>query len=137
LPSSAHPRTRKIIFLCSAEIFPGGKNVDILSIVFRFLPIQCKWMFTKRLTVSTLQRKSPCYVNSQKMRFVGNNSKVFCNNPHNGLCADFQSRALLYKEALPAYTKPQNVTLFYLARLVMVSSKQELQMFGNSLRNQN
>jgi len=57
---------------------------------------------------------------------------------HNRLSAYFQSRALLYKEALPwSLTKPQIVPLFYLTRLVSVTSKQEVQTFGNSLRNQN
>jgi len=41
----------------SAEIFPGGGNLDILLIIFKLLTMQCKWTFTKRFTLSTPQRK--------------------------------------------------------------------------------
>ena len=43
-----------------------------------------------------------------KMRFFGNNNQVHYNNSHNRLSAGFQSRAPLFKEALPcSLTKPQ------------------------------
>ena len=62
-----------------------------------------------------LKENSPCYGNSQKMRFVGSNSQVYYDNLYNSLYADFQSRALLYKEALPwSLMKPQILTLFIL-----------------------
>jgi len=38
---------------------------------------------------------------SQIMRFVCRNSQVYYDNLHNTLWADFPSRALLFKEALP------------------------------------
>jgi len=40
-------------------MFPGGCNVIILLVIFRLLMLQCNWMFTKRFTVSTPQRKCP------------------------------------------------------------------------------
>jgi len=68
----------------------------------------------------------------------GSNSQVYYDNLHNTLSADFQSRALLFIEALTrSFKKPQIMTLFYLARAVSVTSKQKLQTSGNSLRNQN
>jgi len=86
------------------------------------------------------KKMPPFTATVKKMSFAGCNSKVYdhCHNPHITLSAEFQGRALLCKQALPAsLTKPQIVTLFYLARLVSVILKQELQTFGNSLRNQN
>jgi len=57
---------------------------------------------------------------------------------------DFQSRAVILKEVLPwslpkealswSLTKPQIVTLFYVARFVSVVLKQELQTSGISSR---
>jgi len=41
----------------SAKFFPGRGNLIILLILFRLLTLQCKWSFTKRFTVSILQRK--------------------------------------------------------------------------------
>jgi len=43
---SVHPRT-------SVEIVPGRGNVEILLILFRLLTMHCKWIFTKRFTLST------------------------------------------------------------------------------------
>jgi len=43
-----------------------------------------------------------------KMSFVGSNSQVYYDNFNNRLSADFQCRALLFKEALlSSSTKPQ------------------------------
>jgi len=41
------------ISLTSAEIFPGGGNVQILLILYRLLTMQCKWTFRKSFTLST------------------------------------------------------------------------------------
>jgi len=58
----------------------------------------------------------------KKINFVGSNSQAYYDNLHKRLSADFQSRALLFKEALPrCLTKPQIVTLFYLTRLVIAT----------------
>jgi len=60
------------------KFFLGGGKVDFLLIVFKFLTMQCKWTPTKSLTLSTPQRKcSMLRYQSQKMRFVGSNSKVY------------------------------------------------------------
>ena len=73
-----------------------------------------------------------------KLRFFGSNGQEYYDNLHNRPPAAFQNRILLFKEALLwSLTKPQVMTLFYLARLVSVTSKQELQIFDNLLRNQN
>ena len=75
---STHSRSKQINVLCRTEKyqnfllmkaisasmgvrnnFSRVNNVYILSIVFRCLPIQCKWMFIKRFTRYTLQRKCP------------------------------------------------------------------------------
>jgi len=40
------------------KLFQGG-SVNTLPILFRFLTMQWKWMFTKRFTPSTPQRKCP------------------------------------------------------------------------------
>jgi len=45
--------------LASAEIFPGGGNVDILLIFFRLLTMQCKWTFTKHITLSAQKEFAP------------------------------------------------------------------------------
>ena len=46
--------------LASADIFPGGGQLRHFAyILFRFLTMQCKWIFTKHFTLSTLQRKCP------------------------------------------------------------------------------
>jgi len=37
----------------AADIFPGGGNVEILLVLFRLLTMQCKWTFTKRITLSS------------------------------------------------------------------------------------
>jgi len=55
-------------------------------------------------------------------------SQVYYDNWHKRFSADFPRRVLLFEEALLwSVTKPQIMTLFYLTRLVSVSSKQELQ----------
>jgi len=73
-----------------------------------------------------------------KKRFVSSYSQVYYYNLHNTLIADFQSGAVRFKVALPwSSTKPQIFTLFYLARLVSVTSKQKLQTSGISSRTAN
>jgi len=59
-----------------------------------------------------------------------------CNLPtpglHNRLSADFPSRVLLFNEALPwSLTKPQIVTLFYLARLVRSLKNKSCKRLGS------
>jgi len=52
----------------SAEIFQGG-NADILLIIFELLKMQCKWTFTKSITLSTPQRKNaPCFGSKQSQK---------------------------------------------------------------------
>jgi len=92
----------------------GATSAFCLSF-FRFLTMQCKCMFTKRFALSYPQRKCSMWRQQSKMRFVGRNSQVYCHSLHNSLPADFESRALLYKEALPwSLMKLQIVTSFYL-----------------------
>jgi len=107
----------------SAEIFPRGGNVDIFPILFRIL-WRCNANECSQNTLPFFlfhKENGPCY-NSQKTNFVGSNSQAYYDNLHNRLSADFPSRALLFKEALPWYlTKLQIVTLFCLARLVIAT----------------
>ena len=75
----------------------------------------------KHFPLSTLRQQS------QKMRFVDCSNQAYYDNLHKRLSADFKSRTLLFKEALPwSLRKPQMMTLFYVARLAVVTSKQEL-----------
>jgi len=56
------------------------------------------WIFTKRFTFSTPQRKCPTFRwQSQKMCFIGISSQVYYNNWHIRLSANFQRRVLLFK----------------------------------------
>jgi len=52
--------------LASAEIFPGGDNVDILLMLFRLKTMQCKRTFTQRFTHSTQKEIAPFYGNNHK-----------------------------------------------------------------------
>jgi len=45
-------RSKSVHSWASAEVFSEGDNVEILLILYRLLTMQCKWMFTKRFTVS-------------------------------------------------------------------------------------
>jgi len=49
-------------------------NVNILLILFRFLTMQCKWMFRKTLLFLLHKENVPCCGSSQKLPFVGSNS---------------------------------------------------------------
>jgi len=70
-----------------------------------------------------------------KMRSFGSNSQVYYDNLQNNLSPDFQTRALYFKEDLLwSLKKPQNMTSVYLARLVIIISKQELQTSGVSAK---
>jgi len=133
-----------------AEIFTRGGNLGILLILFRLLTMQCKLTFTKRFTFCSPQTKCPILrQQSQKLRFVGSNSRLCYDDSHDNLQI-FKARHffLLFKKALPwslkkgskhtqdwlwegvaiwFSTKPQIMTLFYLARPVSVTLKQEQQ----------
>jgi len=68
-----------------------------------------------------------------KMRLFGNHSQVYYDNCHNMLSAEFQSGVLLFTELLSwSLTKPQIMTLFYLARAVSVMYRQKLRNSGIS-----
>ena len=68
-----------------------------------------------------------------KMRLLGSHIQVHYGNFHNTLSADFQSRVLLFTNVLSwSLTKPQIITLFYLARPISVTHKQQLQISGIS-----
>jgi len=75
-------------------------NVNILLIPFKLLTMQCKRTFTKRPTFSTAQAKSHIMAAVTKMRFVCSNTKVYYDDLHNRLSADFPKK-VLFKEALP------------------------------------
>jgi len=64
---------------------------------------------------ATPQRKCPMLrQQSEKMRFIGNHIQVCYNHFQNRLSADFQSKVLIFAEALPwSLTKPQFMTLIY------------------------
>jgi len=84
----------------------------------------------------TTKKKPHVTVTVTKMHFVGSNRQVYYDKLHNGLTSDFQSGTLIFKKALPwPLMKPQIMTVFYLARLVSVISKEEVQTSGNPLRN--
>ena len=70
-----------------------------------------------------------------KMPSFGSNSQVYYDNLQNNLSPDFQIRALYFEEDLLwSLKKPQNITSVYLARLVIIISKQELQTSGVSAK---
>jgi len=78
-------KARWLILMGVRRKFSRGGNVDILLILFRLLTMQCKWTFKKRFSFSTPQRKLPMIQKqSQKMRFVGSDSQVCCDNLHYG-----------------------------------------------------
>ena len=54
----------------SADILPGGGNIDILLFLSRLLTMRCKWTFTKRFTLST--PFSLCWLNLNSQSFVWN-----------------------------------------------------------------
>jgi len=64
------------------KFFQGGGHVHILFILFRFLTMQCKQMFTKRFTLSTPQRK--CSMLRQRLQTVLPLTKTFLSNPWPG-----------------------------------------------------
>jgi len=114
--------------------FSMGGNIDILLIVSRLLTMQCKWTFTKHFTLPNHIKCPMLWQQSQKCASLAALTRYItiiytCNK----LPADFKSGPARFKEALPWYlTKPQIVTVFFLARLVSVTSKQELQPSGIS-----
>jgi len=79
--------------------FSRGGIVDILLVLFGLVTMQCTRTFTKRFTLSTQKEIAPLYGNSQKIRFVGSNSQVYCDKLQNRLSVDFSSRVLFHKEA--------------------------------------
>ena len=76
-----------------------------------------------------------------KTRFVGSNIQVYYDNFPKKISADFQSKALLFKETLPRFstkeafprplTKPHTMSLFYLARLVSIAKTQSCKSLGS------
>jgi len=123
------------------KVFQGGATSTSCLSFLGFWRCIANICLRCALPIPLHKENTPSYGNSKKIRFLrwyGSNIQVYCDNTHNNLSADFQNRALLYKEALPwSSMKSQILTLFCLARIVSVTSKQELQTFGNSLTNQN
>jgi len=81
-------------------------KIDTLT-GFRLLSMQCKRTFTKRLILSTLQRKCPMSRRpSQKCDSLAEiASRVYYDNLHNKLYTDFKIRIILFKETLPRSLK--------------------------------
>ena len=112
--------------LSTMGIFSRGDNVDLLLILFRLLTMQCKCTFTKHFTLSTPKKCHMLRPQSQKCASLAAIAKyiMIYDNLQNNLSPDFQSRALLLKEAFGwSLKKLQIMTLIYLARLVSVTSK--------------
>ena len=109
------------------NFFQGG-NVGLFLTLCRLLQMQCKWMFTKHFTLSTPQRKCPMlWQQSQKMRFVGSHRYIMIIFTI-GYLQIFKTEYFSQRSiAITTKTKPQIMILFYLARLVSVTQKQELQ----------
>jgi len=120
----------------SAEIFPGGGQRRNFAHPFQVANDAMQMDVHKTLYPFYTKENSYLTTRVTEMCFFGSNSHypgILRYNLHNRLSADFQSRAVLIKEALPwSLTKPQIVTLFYLTRFVSVTSKQDL---SASLRN--
>jgi len=67
------------------------------------------YAFYTKINCSILRQQS------QKIRFVGSSSQVYCDKLQNRLSVDFSSRVLIYKEA-NCHGKTTIMSLFYLAK---------------------
>jgi len=105
----------------SLNFFSIRDNVGIFLTYFRLQKMQCKWMFTKKSTLSTPQRKCRMlWQQSQKMCFVSSHSQVYYDNFHHRLPADFQNKVHFSQKYCIAITT-NKTTNYNLARLVSVS----------------
>jgi len=77
-----------------------------------------------RFYTTTPQRKCDNSTTTVKKNALrGSHNQLYYDNFHNRSSADFQSRVILTTEVLPwSLTKPQIMTLFYLARLISRAS---------------